>query len=88
MAKSRKLEAVQAEIKAVRDRLDPPTEDAIATLRQALTSKQPVAIAQVARLALKHRLTQLMPELVTQFERLMAKGASADPNCMAKNRDR
>ncbi|MBE9079990.1 hypothetical protein IQ241_22315 [Romeria aff. gracilis LEGE 07310] len=85
MAKSRKLEAVQAEIKAVRDRLDPPTEDAIAVLHQALTSKQPVAIAQVARLALNHRLSQLLPELATQFERLMAKGTTTDPNCIAKS---
>ncbi|MEM8807178.1 MAG: hypothetical protein AAGF01_14235 [Cyanobacteria bacterium P01_G01_bin.38] len=84
MAKSRKLEAVQASIKAIRDQLDPPTEAAIATLQQALNSRQSVAIAQVAKLALNHRLTQLIPELATQFERMLTKGATTDPNCIAK----
>ncbi|MEO1403160.1 MAG: HEAT repeat domain-containing protein [Cyanobacteria bacterium J06635_1] len=84
MARSRKLETVQASIKATRDQLSPPTEEAIVTLQQVLTSKQPVAIAQVAKLVLKHHLTQLIPDLAIQFERMLTKGASADPNCIAK----
>ncbi|MEM9164089.1 MAG: HEAT repeat domain-containing protein [Cyanobacteria bacterium P01_F01_bin.4] len=84
MAKSHKLETVQASIKAVRDQLSPPTEEAIVTLQQVLTSKQPVAIAQVAKLVLNHHLTQLIPELAIQFERMLTKGASTDPNCIAK----
>ncbi|MEO0456684.1 MAG: hypothetical protein AAF152_08880 [Cyanobacteria bacterium P01_A01_bin.114] len=84
MAKSHRLETVQASIKAVRNQLDPPTEAAMATLQQALASRQPIAIAQVAKLTLKHHLLQLVPDLATQFERMLSKGVTTDPNCIAK----
>lgn len=84
MAKSRKLESLQVSINAVRHQLTPATEEALATLRDLLTSKQPIAIAQIAKLVDQHHLTMMMPQLAQEFERMLIKGGSTDPNCIAK----
>ncbi|MEO0536880.1 MAG: HEAT repeat domain-containing protein [Cyanobacteria bacterium P01_A01_bin.123] len=84
MAKSRKLESLQASINAVRHQLAPATDEAIATLRSVLASKQPIAIAQIAKLVNQYHLTELIPLLAHEFERMLIKGASTDPSCIAK----
>ena len=84
MAKSRKLEALQASINQVRHQLTPPTDEALTTLQTILASQQPVAIAQIAKLVEQHSLAALMPALAEQFVRMLIKGATTDPNCMAK----
>lgn len=82
MAKSRKLEELQARLNEIRT--EPTTEPAIATLRQVLTGKQAIAIAQAARIARDANLRQLMPELVAAFDNLMQNPATIDPNCIGK----
>lgn len=82
MAKSRKLEELQARLNEIRT--EPTTEPAIATLRQVLTGKYAIAIAQAARIARDANLRQLTPELVAAFDTLMQNPATTDPNCIGK----
>ncbi len=82
MPKSRKLEALQASLNQIR--AEPQTEAAAAGLREALASKQPIAIAQAARIIRDADLRSLIPELLDSFERLMQTPVAADPNCLGK----
>lgn len=81
MAKSRKLEALQADLNQIR--ADPTTEAAQAILLQALGSKFGVAIAQAARIIRDAALVDLLPELATTFTRLL-QAPVTDPNCIGK----
>lgn len=81
MAKARKLEATLA---ALNQMGDPTSDGAIATLRQVLTSKEGVAIAQASRLIRKAELYSLMPDLVAAFDLCLLKPETADPGCLAK----
>ncbi|XPM56171.1 MAG: hypothetical protein EDM05_052970 [Leptolyngbya sp. IPPAS B-1204] len=82
MPKSRKLEELQAQLNQIR--AEPTTDEAIAVLRQILASKHNIAIAQAARIIRDADLRELMPDLVTAFNRLMQNPATADPNCLGK----
>ena len=83
MAKSRKLESLLAQLEQIR--LAPTTPEAVLLLRQLLTSKQPVALAQAATLIAEAELYDLIPDLVAAFEWAMTKKPSVqDPGCTAK----
>lgn len=82
MAKSRKLESLLAQLEQIRP--DPTTSEALLLLRQLLTSKQPVAIAQAATLIAEAELYDLIRDLVAAFEWAMAKPSERDPGCTAK----
>lgn len=84
MAKSHKIATLQTDLSAVRHQLDPPTPAAIATLQTLLNSKHAIIITQVAKLVDQHHLTDLLPDLATQFHRLLTQGSTTDPNCLAK----
>jgi HEAT repeat protein len=81
MSKSRKLEALQAELNQIR--AEPRTEAAREVLRQALSSKFGVAIAQAARIVRDAELVDLLSDLVATFTRLL-QTPTADPNCIGK----
>ncbi len=81
MSKSRKLEALQADLNQIR--AEPRTEAAREVLRQALSSKFGVAIAQAARIVRDAELVDLLPDLVATFTRLL-QTPTADPNCIGK----
>lgn len=82
MAKSRKLEALQAQLHEIRS--NPTTPEAVATLRQILTSRYAVVIAQAARLIWETNLQTLGPDLAAAFNRLLLNPATTDPGCMGK----
>jgi HEAT repeat protein len=82
MAKSRKLEELQAQLNQIR--AEPSTDEAMAVLRQILASKHNIAITQAARIVRDAALRDLMPDLVTAFNRLMQNPATSDPNCLGK----
>lgn len=84
MARSSKLESLQASINAVRHQLESPTDDVLTTLQTTLASKHPIIIAQIAKLVDRHQLTLLIPDLAKQFDRMLTKGETTDPNCIAK----
>ena len=81
MAKSRKLEALLAQLKQLQD---PTSEEDLSQLQQILASKHALAVAQAAKMAGKYELMQLSPELVKAFHRFMVNPAQTDPNCLAK----
>lgn len=82
MAKSQKLDELQARLNQIREM--PASEEVIVALRQILQSKHAVAIAQAAKIVREDHLEQLIPDLVAAFERLMQKPETTDPNCMGK----
>jgi len=53
-------------------------------LRRIVTGKQPVAIAPATKLIVQHGLTQLIPDLIASFTRMLTDGAKRDPSCKAK----
>ncbi len=82
MVKSRKLESLLAELQQIRP--NPTTSEAMLLLRKLLTSKQPVAIAQAAKLIAEAEHYNLIPDVVAAFEWAMTKPNERDPGCIAK----
>ncbi|MBV9388510.1 MAG: hypothetical protein JOZ78_18965 [Chroococcidiopsidaceae cyanobacterium CP_BM_ER_R8_30] len=82
MAKSRKLESLLAQLEQIRP--DPTASEAMRLLRQLLTSKQPVVIAQAATLIAEAEHYDMIPDLVAAFEWAMTKPSERDPGCTAK----
>lgn len=82
MAKSSKLEAMMAQLAEVRSQI--ASEQTIALLQQVIGSKFAVAVAQAAKLVHEHSLVQLIPDLVSAFDRFLVKPAETDANCHAK----
>jgi HEAT repeat protein len=80
MAKSRKLEELQAQLNQIR--AEPAAS--VPALRQILTSRYAIAIAQAARIIREADLRELLPDLDASFERLMQNPVTTDPNCLGK----
>ena len=59
-------------------------EEDIVALRNIIREKQPVMIAATTKLVIRHRLTQLIPDLSAAFERMLENGEKTDPGCRAK----
>ncbi len=83
MAKSLKLEADLEQIKAIQ-RLETLAAGDIAALRKIVLGRQPMAIAPATKLIITHALTQLIPDLITAFYKLLENGEKRDPGCKAK----
>lgn len=83
MAKSRRLEALLEQIKAIQ-RLDVLGAGEVVILERVLAGKQPVVIAPTAKLIIRHRLTELLPAMCAAFDRMLENGAKTDPGCKAK----
>lgn len=82
MAKSRKLDDALALLRQTH--ADPTTPASIAILRQILSGKLSVAIAQAAKQVATAGLTALIPDLVAAFDTLMVSPADRDPGCLGK----
>lgn len=82
MAKTQKLEALMAALGTIRN--DPTTETGQAILKQVVTSKHAVAVAQAASLVSQFGLNNFVPELVAAFDRFLINGVDSDPGCRAK----
>ncbi len=82
MVKSPSLEDTLSLLNAVQN--NPASEDAIAILRQVLNSKHSVAVARAAKLVRRAEIRQLIPELISSFERFMENPSTKDPSCIAK----
>lgn len=74
-----KLNQIQAQFPT-----EQPSEQPIAELRQILQSKYAVAVARAAKLIGRHEITELVPDLITAFDRFLTNPAKTDPNCHAK----
>jgi hypothetical protein len=82
MPKSRKLEQLQAQLDTIR--LDPTSPESTIALRQILTSKQSIVIAQAAKIIGASELYDLIPDLIAAFDRCMTHPNETDPGCTAK----
>ena len=83
MAKSRGLEAALEQVKALQ-RLETLEKQDVEALRKVVKGKQSFAIAPATKLIINHHLTQLVPDLITSFERMLTNGERTDPGCKAK----
>lgn len=82
MAKSRKLEAIVAQLAEIRHQ--PVSQQSTDELQQILRSKFAVAIAQAAKLVEERQLRLLIPDLLDAFDRCLSHPVETDPNCHAK----
>ena len=83
MVRSQKLETTLATVREIQQ-LEALAEGDICALRNIIQGKQSVAIAATTKLIIRHRLTQLIPDLSTAFERMLESGEKTDPGCRAK----
>ena len=83
MAKSRGLEAALAQVRALQGS-EALTEQDIEALRKIVKGKQSFAIAPATQLIIRHNLTQLIPDLIANFERMLTNAEKTDPGCKAK----
>jgi hypothetical protein len=87
---SRKLDALLEKLNQIQAQFSseqpakPPSEQPIAELGQILQSKYAVAVARTAKLIGRYEITELVPDLITAFDRFMTNPAKTDPNCHAK----
>ncbi len=80
---ARKVDHVGQEVAALRVGAD-GTPAAFARIRVALSSNEQRMVVAGAQLAGQSAESRLAQDLVETFERLVAGGQSADPNCLAK----
>jgi HEAT repeat protein len=62
-----------------------PPEACIEPLRKALVHRNNFVVSKAADLVRQFQLTQLIPELLTAFDRFFEDPVKADPQCWAKN---
>ncbi|MEM8503644.1 MAG: HEAT repeat domain-containing protein [Cyanobacteria bacterium P01_D01_bin.1] len=83
MTKSKKLEIALEQIKTIQD-LETLNEGDVVTLRKIINGTQVIAILPIAKLIIRHSLTQLIPDLIVAFHKMLEKGEKTDPGCKAK----
>ena len=83
MAKSRGLEAALEQVKALQ-RLETLESADVEALRKVVKGKYSFAIAPATKVIIEHRLTQLIPDLISTFERMLINAEKSDPGCKAK----
>jgi hypothetical protein len=64
---------------------DAPAAQAVPALRKALADRVNLVVAKGAKLAAEMRYVELIPDLLTAFERLLEKPVERDPQCWGKN---
>lgn len=82
MSGKRKFEEQLAALDALRQL---PPEAAIEPLRKALSSRNNFVAGKAADLVRTSNLSQLIPELLTAFDRFFEDAVKTDPQCWAKN---
>ena len=79
----KKFDAQLARIEAMRD--EPVSPALVTELRKAIGSKSGYLAGKAAAIASRHRLTDLIPDLISAFGRFMIDPIKADPQCWGKN---
>src|SRR5688500_14672591 len=76
---------LEERIEQVRDLArQPRTEATLAALRKAVADRSNLVAEQAAKGIAEIRLHDLTPDLIAAFDRMLQKGASADPKCWGK----
>ncbi len=76
---------VEGEIERLNGFRDAAPAEAGAAIRKALGDRVNLIVAKAARLAAELKRTDLIPDLLRSFDRLMQNGAERDPQCWGKN---
>jgi hypothetical protein len=79
---SRKLEDRIEQLRQLRTHA--AITDANTTLRKALTDRSNLIVAEAAKTATELHLSELIPDLLTTFDRLFAEPVKSDPKCWGK----
>lgn len=79
---SRRIEDAIDRVSALRDA---PETEALPALRKALADRVNLIVAKAARIAADRRQHQLLPDLLTAFDRLFRDPLKSDPQCWGKN---
>lgn len=82
MPVKRKFDEQLAVLDALRQQ---PPEACVEPLRKALANRNNLIVAKAADLVRQFQLTQLIPELLTAFDRFFSDPVKTDPQCWAKN---
>ncbi len=82
MTGKRRFEEQLAELEQLRHQ---PRETALKLLRKALAQRSNYLVAKAADLVRDLRFAELIPELVTAFDRFFLNPLKTDPQCWAKN---
>ncbi len=78
-------EAFERKLEALAVLREAGPEQAVAPLRKALKDRSNYVVKKAAELVGEVRLTALIPDLLTAFDRLMTDPIKPDPKCWAKN---
>jgi HEAT repeat protein len=62
-----------------------PAEEAVPALRRALADRSNVVVAKAARVAAELGVREVIPEMLTEFERLFEDAVKRDSQCWGKN---
>jgi len=82
MTGKRRLEEQLAALEQLRNQ---PAQASLEPLRKALTNRNNYLVAKAADLVCEFRLAELIPEIVTAFDRFFTDPVKTDPQCWAKN---
>jgi HEAT repeat protein len=82
MAKGRSLEAKLGRLRLLRD--EPPSPQRVAELRATLRDRSNFVVAEAAAIVGQAHLAELMPDLVSAFDRFLENGVKTDKLCRAK----
>jgi len=75
----------EAQLEALDALRQQPDEACIAPLRAALQHRNNYIVAKASEMVALRRMDELMPELLTAFDRFFEDAAKNDPQCWAKN---
>jgi hypothetical protein len=75
----------EEQIAALEELRQQPEDARVGPLRKALAHRNNFLVAKAADLAREFRMTQLMPELLSAFDRFFQNPEKSDPQCWAKN---
>jgi len=76
---------IEAEIDRLNSLRDADAATATPALRKALSDRVNLMVAKAAKMAAEMRLGDLIPDLLSAFERLFEKPVERDPQCWGKN---
>src|SRR3954454_11608625 len=79
----KKFDALLARVEAMRN--EPASPALVLELRKALSNRNGYLVGKASSVATHHRLTELVPELRTAFDRLLVDSVKTDPQCWGKN---
>jgi HEAT repeat protein len=83
MPVNRSFERELAQLEAMSGRV--PDREGVARVKHALTSENNYLVAKAAKIVADHELVELLPDVLSAFDRFFFDAVKNDPQCWAKN---